>query len=85
MIINNFEKCYGCGIQVHRSSRQRVKPCLCHTCKGTDKRVGSNDVGVLCRQLKKNSKRLTPEELLAEQAAWKAQELKVDYDDKVIR
>ena len=43
MIINNFEKCYGCGIQLHRSSRQRVKPCLCHTCKGTDKRVGSND------------------------------------------
>ena len=85
MIINNFEKCYGCGAKLQKSSRQRVKPCLCHTCKGTDKRVGLNDVGVLCRELKRKSKPQTPEEFLAEKRLWEAQNLNLDHFDKVIR
>ena len=48
-------------------------------------RTGANHVGMICNALKKKQKPLTPAELEAEKLAWKAQELKVDYMDRVVR
>ena len=49
------------------------------------KRTGANHVALLCKELKRKQKPLTPAQQAAERAAWKAQELKVDHFDKVIR
>ncbi len=48
-------------------------------------RTGANHVGMICNELRKKSKPLTAAEQEAERQAWKAQELKVDQSDRVVR
>jgi len=48
-------------------------------------RTGANHVGMLCKELKKKSRPPSQAEQTAEKLAWKAQELKVDYMDRVVR
>ena len=48
-------------------------------------RTGANHVSMIFKELQKKSKPLTQQELAAEIAAWKEQELKVDHADRVIK
>jgi len=48
-------------------------------------RTGANHVSLLCKELKRKAKPLTPKQIEAEKAAWKAQELKVDHFDRVVK
>jgi hypothetical protein len=50
-----------------------------------ENRTGANHVSMFFKELQKKSKPLTPAEQAAEKLAWKAQELNVDYFDRVIR
>tara|TARA_X000001382_G_scaffold100612_1_gene75223 strand:+ start:175 stop:336 length:162 start_codon:yes stop_codon:yes gene_type:complete len=50
-----------------------------------ENRTGANHVGLLFKELQKKLKPQTPAEQAAERQAWKAQELKVDHFDRVIR
>ena len=85
MLIKDFSKCYGCGEKLKRSARQRVKPCLCMTCRGENDRTGVNTISMDFKNQRKATPLPTPKEISAERLAWKAQELKVDDFDKVIR
>jgi hypothetical protein len=52
---------------------------------GHSNKTGANPVSQICKALMKKAKPLTQQELAAEKAAWKAQELKVDHFDRVIK
>ena len=49
------------------------------------KRTGANHVAMIFKELQKKSKPLSPAEQEAEKAAWKAQELKLDHMDRVVK
>ena len=50
-----------------------------------ENRTGANHLSMLFKELKKKSKPLSQAEQAAEIAAWQAQELKVDYFDRVVK
>jgi len=52
---------------------------------GNTKRSGANPVSQICKELIKKSRPLSQQELAAEIAAWKEQELKVDHFDRIIK
>mgnify|MGYP001246363987 CR=1 FL=1 len=52
---------------------------------GHSKKTGANPVSQICKELIKNSKPLSQQELAAERAAWQEQELKVDHFDRIIK
>ena len=84
MIIKNFELCYGCGVELKKSSRKRIKPCLCMTCRGEERSARTNSISF--KELNKNAPPPpTAEELIEIKKAWQAQNLKVDHFDKVVR
>lgn len=84
MIIKNFDLCYGCGVELKRSARKRVKPCLCMTCKGQERVTNTNSISF--KELNQNAPPPpTAEELIEIRKAWEAQNLKVDHLDKVVR
>ena len=85
MLIKDFSKCYSCGEKLKRSARQRVKPCLCMGCKVKNDRTGANTISMEFKKQKKAAIPVTSDELLAERLAWKAQELIVDHNDRVVR
>ncbi len=82
----SLELCWRCEIKLPKSARQRVNPCLCKDCKYVRKAGESLSKGITFKEL--NSKPLPPptaEELIEIKEAWKAQNLKVDEMDMVIR
>jgi len=52
---------------------------------GHSNKTGANPVSQICKELIKKSRPLTKQELAAEIAAWKEQELKVDHFDRIIK
>jgi len=82
----SLELCWRCEIKLPKSARQRVNPCLCKDCKYVRRAGESLSKGITFKEL--NSKPLPPptaEELIEIKEAWKAQNLKVDEMDMVIR
>ena len=82
----SLELCWRCEVKLPKSARQRVNPCLCKDCKYVRKAGESLSKGITFKEL--NSKPLPPptaEELIEIKEAWKAQNLKVDEMDMVIR
>jgi len=82
----SLELCWRCFIKLPKSARQRVNPCLCKDCKYVRRAGESLSKGITFKEL--NSKPLPPptaEELIEIKEAWKAQNLKVDEMDMVIR
>ena len=52
---------------------------------GHSNKTGANPVSQICKELIKKSRPLTQQELAVEITAWKAQELKVDHFDRIIK
>tara|TARA_R110002050_G_scaffold57431_1_gene129408 strand:- start:53 stop:316 length:264 start_codon:yes stop_codon:yes gene_type:complete len=81
----SLEHCFDCKCKLKTSARARVKPCLCPGCKG--KYQGTNNDNSL-KMKHINTTPVSPptaEELIEIKEAWKAQNLKVDEMDRVVR
>jgi hypothetical protein len=82
----SLELCWRCEVKLPKSARQRVNPCLCKDCKYVRRAGESLSKGITFKEL--NTNPLPPptaEELIEIKEAWKAQNLKVDEMDRVIR
>jgi hypothetical protein len=76
----SLDHCWDCGEPLKKAARQRVKPCLCATCRGgLNNRSKGDPIKEIFNEFRKNP--TTPGE---DELSFESQNLIVDDEDRII-